>query len=149
MFPGNRERHKISPISTPCYISYPSSTSLTTQKNCIFLYQLITFARHCTHSTHHSYHTPNYRGDDKSLARSGRKQARKHVGDARDFNNIETRADIKFLFLQGKAPKEIHDILTETLNCFLPCRAKELSMKKSNDTSWDRTSDLPIFGTAP
>jgi hypothetical protein len=29
-------------------------------------------------------------------------------GDARDFNNIETRA-IKFFFsLQGKAPKEIH-----------------------------------------
>jgi hypothetical protein len=29
-------------------------------------------------------------------------------GDARDFNNIETRAVIKFfLFLQGKAPKEI------------------------------------------
>ena len=37
-------------------------------------------------------------------------------GDARDFNNIETRAVIKFLFsLQGKAPKEIHAILTETL----------------------------------
>ena len=36
-------------------------------------------------------------------------------GDARDFNNIETRAVIKYLFLQGKAPKEIHSILTETL----------------------------------
>jgi len=35
-------------------------------------------------------------------------------GDACDFNNIETRAVIKF-FLQGKAPKEIHAILTETL----------------------------------
>jgi len=34
-------------------------------------------------------------------------------GHARDFNNIETRAVIKFL--QGKAPKEIHAILTETL----------------------------------
>jgi len=33
-------------------------------------------------------------------------------GDARDFNNIETRAVIKF-FLQGKAPKEIHAILKE------------------------------------
>ena len=33
-----------------------------------------------------------------------------------DFNNIETRAVIKFFFfLQGKAPKEIHAILTETL----------------------------------
>ena len=36
-------------------------------------------------------------------------------GDACDFNNIETRADIKFFFLEGKAPKEIHAILTETL----------------------------------
>jgi alpha-glucosidase (family GH31 glycosyl hydrolase) len=36
-------------------------------------------------------------------------------GDARDFNNIETRAIIKFFFLQDKAPKEIHVILTETL----------------------------------
>jgi len=37
-------------------------------------------------------------------------------GGARDFNNIETRAVIKFFsFLQGKTPKEIHAILTETL----------------------------------
>ena len=36
-------------------------------------------------------------------------------GDALDFNNIETRAVVKFFFLQGKAPKEIHTILTETL----------------------------------
>jgi len=53
-----------------------------------------------------------YRGADKSLARPGRKQARKHVRDARHFNNIETRAVIKFFFLQGKAPKEFHDVLT-------------------------------------
>ena len=67
------------------------------------------------------------RGADKSLARPGRKQARKHVRDTRDFNKIETRAVIKFIFLQGKAPKEIHTILTETLACFLPGRAKDLS----------------------
>jgi len=36
-------------------------------------------------------------------------------GDARDFNNVETRAVKFFFFLQGKAPKEIHAILTETL----------------------------------
>jgi len=48
-------------------------------------------------------------------------------GDARDFNNIETRAVIKFFFVQGKAPKEIHAILTETFACFLPGRAKDLS----------------------
>ena len=46
------------------------------------------------------------------------------------FNNIETRAVIQFFFsfsLPGKAPKEIHAILTETLACFLPGRAKDLS----------------------
>ena len=32
-----------------------------------------------------------------------------------------------FFFLQGKAPKEIHAILTETLACFLPGRAKDVS----------------------
>ena len=55
------------------------------------------------------------RGADKFLALLGRKQARKQVREARDFNNIETRAVIKFLFLQGKVPKEFHAILTETL----------------------------------
>ena len=35
-------------------------------------------------------------------------------GDARDFNNMEMRAVIKFL-LQGKAPKETHAFLKETL----------------------------------
>jgi len=68
-----------------------------------------------------------YRVVDKSLVRPGRKQARKHVRNARDFNYIETRAVIKFFCLQGKAPKEIHAILTETLACFLPGRAKDLS----------------------
>ena len=68
-----------------------------------------------------------YRGADTSLTQPGRKQARKHFRNARDFNNIETRAVIKFFFffLQGKAPKEIHAILTETIACFLPGRAKE------------------------
>jgi hypothetical protein len=66
-------------------------------------------------------------GAGKSLARPGRKQAGKHVRDARDFNNIETRAVINFLVLQDKAPKEIHAILTETSACFRPGRAKDLS----------------------
>ena len=70
----------------------------------------------------------NYRGADKSSARPGRKQARKHVRDARNFNYTETRSVIKFFFLlQGKAPKEINAILTETLACFLPGRARDLS----------------------
>jgi len=64
---------------------------------------------------------------DKSLARPGRKQARKHVRGARNFNKMETRAVIRFLFLQSEAPKEIHVILTETLACFRPVRAQDLS----------------------
>ena len=44
-------------------------------------------------------------------------------GDARDFNNIETRAVVKFSFLQGKAPKEFHAILTEILREHAPSYA--------------------------
>jgi len=45
-------------------------------------------------------------------------------GDARDFNNIETRAVIKFFFsLEGKVAKEIHAILTETLGEHAPSYA--------------------------
>ena len=45
-------------------------------------------------------------------------------GDARDFNNTETRAVIKFFFpLQGKAPKEIHAILKEILEEHAPSYA--------------------------
>ena len=40
-------------------------------------------------------------------------------GDARDFNNIEMLADIKFF----KAPKEIHAFLTETLGEHAPSYA--------------------------
>jgi len=41
-------------------------------------------------------------------------------GDTCDFNNIEMQAVIKFFFLQGKVPKEIHAILTETLGEHAP-----------------------------
>jgi len=44
-------------------------------------------------------------------------------GDARDFNNRETRAVIKLFFLQGKVPKEIHSILTEALGEHAPSYA--------------------------
>jgi len=44
-------------------------------------------------------------------------------GDARNFNNIETRAVIKFFSLQGKVPKEIHAILKETLGEHVPSYA--------------------------
>ena len=70
-----------------------------------------------------------YGGSDKSLARSGRKQARKHVRDARDFNNIETQAVIKFPHppaRQGAEGNSRHSD-TQTLAYFLPGRAKDLS----------------------
>jgi len=63
-----------------------------------------------------------------SLARPVRKQSQKHVSDARDFNNIETRAVIMFFStLQRKSPKEIHAILTEKIAWFIPGGAKDLS----------------------
>ena len=66
-------------------------------------------------------------GADKSLARPGRKQARNHVRDARFQQHRDaSRQQVLFFFLQGKAPKEIHAILTETLASFLPGRAKDL-----------------------
>ena len=74
-----------------------------------------------------------YRGADKSLARPGRKQARKHVRDARDFNNIETRAVIKFFFhaRQGAEGNSRHS--DRTLACFLTGRAKDLSAPPYNE----------------
>jgi len=44
-------------------------------------------------------------------------------GDTHYFNNMETRAVKIFFFLQGKAPKEIHAILTETLGEHAPSYA--------------------------
>ena len=44
-------------------------------------------------------------------------------GDVRDFNNFETRAVIKFFFLQGKAPKKFDAILTEPLGGHAPSYA--------------------------
>jgi len=43
-------------------------------------------------------------------------------GDACYFNNIEARA-VKFFFLQGKAPKEIRAMLTETFGEYAPSYA--------------------------
>ena len=42
------------------------------------------------------------RGADKSLARPGREQAWKHVRDACNFNNIKTRAVIKFFSCKAR-----------------------------------------------
>ena len=73
------------------------------------------------------YCARNYRGADKSLARPGRKQARMHVRDARDFNNIETRAVTKFFFPARQGDEGNHAILTEILASFVPGRVKDLS----------------------
>jgi len=58
---------------------------------------------YCEYRIQHNACSGKYRGADKSLARPARKQARKHVRDARDFNNVETRAVIEFIFscIQG------------------------------------------------
>jgi len=71
-----------------------------------------------------SRHQGIYRCADKSLARPGRKQTREHV---RISTTSRRELLSSFFFVQGKAPKEIHAIPTETLPCFLPRRAKDLS----------------------
>jgi len=48
------------------------------------------------------YHSSTTEGAEKSLARPRGKQARKHVSDARDFNNIETQAVIKCFFFPAR-----------------------------------------------
>jgi len=66
-------------------------------------------------------------------------------GDARDFNNIETRA-VKFFFVQIKTPKEIHAILTETLGEHAPLYAtikNWVAQFKRGDFS---TCDAPRLG---
>ena len=57
--------------------------------------------------------------------------------DACNFNNMEMWAVISFFFLQGKALKEIHAILTETLGEHAPSYA----IKK---TGWPRLN-MVIF----
>jgi len=93
-------------------------------------------------------HRPIYRGADKSLARPGRKEARKHVRDARDLKkNRDASWHQVFPPLQGKAPKEIQAILTETLACFLPGPAKDLSApmyKGANNCIMDKTEPKPL-----
>jgi len=68
-----------------------------------------------------------YRGADKSLAQPGRKTSPEAChGRARFQQHRDARCHQFFFFLQGKAPKEIQAILTETLACFLPGRGKDL-----------------------
>jgi len=52
-----------------------------------------------------------------------------------------------FFSLKGKAPKEIHAILTETLVCSLPGRAKDLSAPLYNDViSLNKCCILTVIG---
>jgi len=68
-----------------------------------------------------------YRAADKSLARPGKKEARKYIRDARDFNNIETRAVVNFFSpaRQGAEGNSRHS--DRNLARILPGRAKDLS----------------------
>jgi len=67
-----------------------------------------------------------YRGADKSLTRPEGNKLRGMSG-TRAISTTSSRELSRFFSLQGKAPKEIRAILRETLACFLPGRAKELS----------------------
>jgi len=68
-----------------------------------------------------------YRVADKSLARPGRETTSEACQRRARFQQYRDASCQVFFFLQGKVPMEIHAILTETLTCFLPDRAKDLS----------------------
>ena len=68
-------------------------------------------------------------------------------GDERDFNNMETRTVINFSFpLQGKAPKEIDAILTETLGEYAPFYATFKNWVDQIKRSGYTTCDVPRPG---
>ena len=71
----------------------------------------------------------SYRGADKSLALPGRKQSSEACQGRSRFKKHRDASchQLPPPPLQGKAPKEIHAILTETLACFFPGRVKDLS----------------------
>jgi len=67
-------------------------------------------------------------------------------GDARDINNMETRAFIKFFFPASKEPKKIHAILKETLGEHAPSYStvkNRVAQFKRGDFS---TYDAPRHG---
>jgi len=65
-------------------------------------------------------------------------------GDARDFNNMRTRAVNKF-FLQGKAPKEIHAILKETLGEHEHAQHHRMTPSKTGWPSLNVVIFLPVM----
>jgi len=69
-------------------------------------------------------------------------------GYARDFNNMETRAVIKFSFppaRQGKALKKIHAILTETLAYFFLVGLKTYQLPCKDDVLISQQSCFVIY----
>jgi len=71
----------------------------------------------------------NILGADKSLARPRRKTISEACqGRARFQQHRDASSHQVSFFLQGKVPNKIHAILTGTLACFLPGRAKDLSV---------------------
>jgi transposase len=60
-------------------------------------------------------------------------------GDAHDFNNIGTRAGIKFFSLHGKAPKEIHDNVTlgEQAPSYVTVRYWVVQFKRGDFSTFD------------
>ena len=68
-----------------------------------------------------------YRGADKSLAQPGRKQARKHVRDARNFNKIEKRAVIKIFFSARQSAEGNSSHSDRNISLFPSGLSKDLS----------------------
>ena len=99
-----------------------------------------------------------YRGADKYLARPGREQARKDIRRRARFQQHRDASSHQVSFyLQGKAPKEINAIQTETLACFLAGLAKDLSASLYNPPSHGAVTPyvpsglqaVPLQGKAP
>jgi len=70
-----------------------------------------------------------YLGADKPLAWTRKETSSEACHGRKRFQQHRDASchQVSF-FLQGKAPKEIHAILTETLACFLSGRTKDLSV---------------------
>ena len=68
-----------------------------------------------------------YRGADTSLAPARKETSSKTCQGRARFQQHRDASCQVFFPQQGKAPKEIHAILTETLACSIPSRAKDLS----------------------
>ena len=68
-----------------------------------------------------------YRDADKSLVRPKKETSSEASNGRARIQQHRDASCHQFFFLQGKAPKGINAILTETLACFFPGRAKDLS----------------------